>query len=303
MKKDNRYFKQVQWLVRLLPTVMAEKHFALKGGTAINLFVRNMPRLSVDIDLTYLPLEDRETTLKSIRNSLKKIEKELKTKFSEIRMEQESSPEAGKLYIRTPGGEIVVEVNLLLRGSVYPPRMLDLCSMAEEQLEASCRVQTLAAEDLYGGKICAALARQHPRDLFDIHVLFENEGLTESIRKSFLVYLISHNRPMHEVLHPHLKELKDEFIQTFQGMTDVEVKLETLEAARNRLIKTIRSDLSSKERDFLLSFKNATPQWDLLEINNIQNLPGVQWKLMNIKKMNSAKRADQHQLLKQVLEL
>jgi len=55
------YRSQVELLLRVLPYVAKEKVFALKGGTAINLFVRDLPRLSVDIDLTYLPFEDRAT--------------------------------------------------------------------------------------------------------------------------------------------------------------------------------------------------------------------------------------------------
>ena len=50
------YRRQVQLLIRVLPSIAEEACFALKGGTAINLFVRDMPRLSVDIDLTYLPV-------------------------------------------------------------------------------------------------------------------------------------------------------------------------------------------------------------------------------------------------------
>ncbi|MDI7865297.1 nucleotidyl transferase AbiEii/AbiGii toxin family protein [Rhizobiaceae bacterium n13] len=62
----DQYMRQVNLLVRTLPLIARHEAFALKGGTAINLFYRNMPRLSIDIDLTYLPIEDRETTVKSI---------------------------------------------------------------------------------------------------------------------------------------------------------------------------------------------------------------------------------------------
>jgi len=66
MDRDTSYYRQVQLLIRLFPIIGREPCFALKGGTALNLFVRDMPRLSVDIDLVYLPIEDRDTTLKNV---------------------------------------------------------------------------------------------------------------------------------------------------------------------------------------------------------------------------------------------
>ncbi len=67
------YKKQVALLLSVLPEVAKESCFALHGGTAINLFVRDMPRLSVDIDLTYIPIEDRVTTFANISIALEKI--------------------------------------------------------------------------------------------------------------------------------------------------------------------------------------------------------------------------------------
>ncbi len=71
--ENNPYLKQVRLLLELLTYVSAESNFALKGGTAINLFVRGMPRLSVDIDLAYLPIEDRVTTLQNISNAFLRL--------------------------------------------------------------------------------------------------------------------------------------------------------------------------------------------------------------------------------------
>jgi|SRR5690606_23808280 len=73
MKKNSIYYKQVQLLVQVLPLLDSEKCFALKGGTAINLFFRELPRLSVDIDLLYLPSEGREESLKNIRAALTRL--------------------------------------------------------------------------------------------------------------------------------------------------------------------------------------------------------------------------------------
>ncbi len=67
------YKKQVQLLLTVMPEVAKEDCFALHGGTAINLFIRNMPRLSFDIDLTYLPFEDFETSRVNINAALQRI--------------------------------------------------------------------------------------------------------------------------------------------------------------------------------------------------------------------------------------
>ncbi len=73
MNSDSPYYKQVSLLVRMLPVIANESVFALKGGTAINLFVRDFPRLSVDLDLAYLPLEPREEALANVKAALQRI--------------------------------------------------------------------------------------------------------------------------------------------------------------------------------------------------------------------------------------
>ena len=79
---------------------------------------------------------------------------------------------------------------------------------------------------MYGGKLVAAMDRQHPRDLFDILQLFTHEGITAGIRRAFVVYLAGHNRPVHEVLSPSLRDIRYEYEQNFMGMTIEPVELE-----------------------------------------------------------------------------
>ena len=66
MRVLERYLNQTRLLLRVLSDIAAEEVFALKGGTAINLFYRDMPRLSVDIDLVYLPVRERDASLRDI---------------------------------------------------------------------------------------------------------------------------------------------------------------------------------------------------------------------------------------------
>jgi hypothetical protein len=142
--KDSPYFKQADLMLKTLPHVAAETCFALKGGTAINLFVRDMQRLSVDIDLTYLPIDEpRDTALKKMSDALARI------------------------------ADAIVKL------------------------------------------------------------LLDNEGITDEIRKAFVVYLASHDRPMHELLDPTPKNIRKIYDNEFAGMTVDSVSYEDLIAARD----------------------------------------------------------------------
>ncbi|MHB1688645.1 MAG: nucleotidyl transferase AbiEii/AbiGii toxin family protein [Ignavibacteriaceae bacterium] len=180
---------------------------------------------------------------------------------------------------------IKIEPNTTIRGIVYPAVEKRLCTRAEEIFELSLSVRTLSLEGIYGEKICAALDRQHPRDLFDIKLLLENEGLTEKIKKAFIVYLISHDRPIVEVLNPGVQDIKLIFENEFTGMTLDNVTLPDLIDTRLNLITLIKSSLTENEKLFLLSFKNMTPDWTLLGLDGIENLPAIQWKILNLRKM------------------
>ena len=151
--------------------------------------------------------------------------------------------------------------------------------------------------------LCAALDRQHPRDLFDVKLLLDNEGITEEIRKAFVVYLASHDRPIHELLDPKAKNIRRIFENEFAGMTVDSVSYEDLIAARDTLIETIRKELTSGEREFLVSLKSGRPKWNSIGIEGVENLPAVQWKLLNIQKMSAKKRGELLEKLMRVLEL
>jgi hypothetical protein len=188
------------------------------------------------------------------------------------------------------GGVIVkVEPNLILRGTLFPTSSFSLRKKAEDLFGMSVKVMALVATEIYGGKICAALDRQHLRDLFDVKLLLEDEGITDAIRKSFIAHLVSHDRPMVELLDPNLVDLKTTFAVDFEGMTSMSVSREELEGARAKLVKTIREGLTDKERQFILSVKKGNPGWDLIGLEGIDRLPAIQWKLLNIAKMDKAK--------------
>ena len=305
ISKDSQYFRQVELLVRVLPWIAKQECFALKGGTAINLFVHDMPRLSVDIDLTYVPVQERNVSLNGIEAALNRIAGDVRahvpgTTVREIRIKEPGM--VAKLHVIKDDILIKVEPNLVIRGTIFPCLDMDLCQKARGSFEASLRMKVVSLPDLYGGKICAALDRQHPRDLYDVKLLREREGITDDIRKGFLVYLLSHDRPIHEVLRPNTKDIRDIYVTDFQDMADVPVSCEELVTLQKTLPGEIRRLLHKEEKDFLLSFKSGDPQWGLLSMDGVSALPAVRWKLSNIQKMDKAKRQDFLEKLKVVLE-
>lgn len=199
--RDTVFFKQAELLLRILPFVHKEEVFALKGGTALNFFIRDLPRLSVDIDITYLPLTERNFALDDISHALIRISREIKRRipWSRITLKNIRGTKILKgLVVSQKEATTKIEPNLVLRGSVYPPEIKTLSKKAQDLFELSVQSRTLSMDELYAGKVCAALDRQHPRDLFDVHFLFKNEGLTVKIRRAFIVYLISHPRTAHD---------------------------------------------------------------------------------------------------------
>lgn len=288
---NTRFYKQVGLLLRILPEVMEEECFALKGGTAINMFLREMPRLSVDIDLCYLPIEDRNTTLTNIDFSLKSIARRIQNIHKNVTVQTESISGEKIIRLNVYDGltTIKIETNYIIRGSVRSCINLDLCENAQETFNIFRNTRCLSIDDLYGGKICAALDRQHPRDLFDIKLLLEREGITDNIRQAFVVYLASHNRPIGELINPNRLDFKATYKGEFQGMTNIYTSYQELVDVREDLINTLLKDLTNNERYFLLSIKKGNPDWSLLPIEQISNLPGIRWKLMNIKNIDPSK--------------
>ncbi|NOQ96859.1 MAG: nucleotidyl transferase AbiEii/AbiGii toxin family protein [Calditrichae bacterium] len=287
--KDSIFYRQANLVLDILPLIAKFDSFALKGGTTINYFIRDLPRLSVDIDLTYLPIEDRPTTLDSIHSILDVLSKEITDTISPSSITpklNKTNQKIERLVIERSGVTIKIEPNLIIRGSVYPPVEMTLVPAAYKFFEKSVRVQTLSLEDLYGGKICAALDRQHPRDLFDIKMLFDNEGITDKIRTAFIVYLISHNRPMNELLNPTFQDISHQFKIEFENMMFNRITLDELNHARKELVTRLMSDLTEPEKQFLVSVKSKKPRWDLIEVEHIKDLPAVKWKLLNLEKMD-----------------
>jgi hypothetical protein len=180
-------------------------------------------------------------------------------------------------------------VTPVLRGCVYDPETRSVSRSVEAQF-GFAEIQVVGFPGLYAGKLVAALDRQHPRDLFDVRDLLANEGIGEDLRKAFIVYILSHNRPMAEVLVPTRQDIAQEFERGFDGMTKKPVKLDDLLQAREDLITELVGKMPNEHRKFLTSFKNGKPEWELLGIPHVEELPAVQWKIQNLAKMDPKRR-------------
>ncbi len=302
--KKSPFYKQAELMLKCIPAIDQENIFALKGGTAINMFVRPMPRLSVDIDLTYVPIEDRKHTFEKMNGALENIATKIEKIVAGTKV-QKMRRDGGivKLVVVSSDGNIKIEPNGVLRGTITKPRQMDLVKEAEKLFELSTSISVVPLPDLYGGKICAALDRQHPRDLFDIKILLDNEGVTDDIRKSFLVFLSSHDRPLHELINPNLKDISGIYEKEFQLMVANPISLKELYDTRAELIEAIRSQVTSDEKEFLISLQQGNPEWSLLGVPNVEKFPGIQWKLLNVRKIAKETNVELIKKLQSALKL
>ena len=264
------YTAQVALLVRVLPHVAKEEIFALKGGTAINLFYRDLPRLSVDIDLTYLPIKDRAESLTEINDAMDRIAAAIESGIPGAKAQRIAGGGGGatRVLTRLNGVEIKIETSPVTRGVIHDPELRSVSAMVEDEF-GSAEIQVVSFEDLFGGKLHAAVDRQHPRDLFDVKMLYENEGLTDDLFRTFLIYVASSSRPAHELLIPNLIDLDQPYAREFEGMTKEPVSLAELMETRTRLIT---DTLTQRDQSYLFF---SSGKFNCLAFRCLTQLQGV----------------------------
>lgn len=290
--------------MEVLPFALQDPRMALKGGTAINLFYRDLPRLSIDIDLTYLPLEDRKTTFQNVHSILEKIQTNLVENLGlkVVATHPLDGQRETKLLVSQEKIEIKIEPNFIIRGSLFEPTPRPTSVQVQAKFSKDIEVKCLSMADLYGGKIVAALDRQHPRDFFDLFHLFKNEGITKEIKDAFIFYLLSHNRPPHEILNPNILDLDGMIENEFRGMTEDTVTSEKIKGVQKRLSSHVRNSMNPQDKAFLLSFFDGQPQWERFSFPKIQTYPSIQWKILNLSKMDYEKRKNQREALEKILD-
>lgn len=281
------YAQKAELLLRLVPIIMDEGVFAVHGGSAINLFLKNLPRYSVDIDLTYIPLVDRVTSIADINLHLNSIYDKAKRAFKGMHIVPKL--DTCKLLCEYQGRQVKVEVNQTKRGIVGGDVLtLPLSDKAQNEFSLYCEAKIVPLTLLYGGKIAAALSRQHPRDLFDVKYM---DLPLSDCREGLIFCLLGSDRPIHESLAPSLIDQREAMANQFDGMTDIPFTYDEFEAARSKLIDDVKAIITEADREFLVSFESGQPEWDGYEFEYFKDYPSVQWKLLNLQKL--AKRNPQ----------
>jgi len=290
---DKAYADTVRLLLAVAPEVFANDIFAMKGGTAINLIVRDMPRLSVDIDVVYVPWQTpRDEALKVINEELAAIATRVAPLGVETRLLRAKDLGDTKLIIENESSQVKIEVNTVFRGSVLPIERRRLSARTSDLFGVEFELPILALDELYAGKLVAALDRQHPRDLFDVWQLYASGGISDGMVECFVIYLAGHNRPPHEVLFGGDKDIAGEYERAFVGMTEVDCSLDTLLQARSRLKSELPQRLTAAHRQFLRSLVRAEPDWSLVQCQHGAQLPALRWKLHNLEAFRKRRPGD-----------
>jgi predicted nucleotidyltransferase component of viral defense system len=286
MAFDKVFKEQVDLLITVMGYMPWDQCFALKGGTALNLFYADMPRLSVDIDLVYLPLNSREEALKEMKSVLTHYKEKLNKSGLHAQMTEGSGDNpVGKLVVSRGRASIKIEPNTVMRGTFYPVETKTLSSEASAYFQQEVDVACLGFLELMAGKLVAMLDRQHPRDIFDMMHFLKSGNSLKSITDIFVAYLAQANRPFSELLKPNLKDIEQVFKSNFEGMTREKVSLDELIAYRGEIIEQLPGLLRENYKGLLISIMEDRPKWEKLPFKNIGDYPGVQWKLINIRKM------------------
>ena len=153
MSLSEIYRAQVQLLIRRLPAVTQVPYFALKGGAAINLFYQNMPRVSVDIDLVYLPINERKTALSEIHSGMTTIAENIQNMISPVQFRFHNN----QLFVGSGQAQIKVEINNIVRGSLLAPVESNICDAVQQKYEMFVQVRRLATQNCMGANFAPLL--------------------------------------------------------------------------------------------------------------------------------------------------
>lgn len=301
---DRRYTDRVRLLVEILPMLAQEPRFALKGGTAINLFEHDLPRLSVDIDLAWLPVHDYAEDARLIADALARLADVLRARPLQLQVQTSAGEGTGtvtRLVASRGRARVQIETTPVMRGTVHPVRSMVVRPRVEEAF-GFASVQVLDFADLYAGKLAAALSRQHPRDLFDVGLLLEDGRTDKLLWRTFLVYLTCSPKPAWEMLAPRVPaDFATTFDAHFKGMTAEPISAQALLESRERLLARVSGWLDEPSCAFLRAVEHEQPDFGLIGLAHAAELPGVRRKLHNLAQRSAAKRAADRRQLEETL--
>ena len=233
------------------------------------------------MDLTYIPLGSRKEGLAEIDKKLATISQQLQRALPNINIR----PVPNKLLCTLGRSTVKIEVNGIKRGIIGPTIEMPLCDKAQEEFGMYCKARIVPVEQLYGGKIAAALSRQHPRDLFDYNYM-ETDKI-DGLKRGLMFALLGSDRPFIESLSPNNINQQEALENQFRGMTDIPFTYENYENARKQLIAFINSLLNEEDKAFLVSFEEGNPQWEKSAYSDFRDFPSIQWKLLNVTKLKT----------------
>lgn len=284
--KRKEYIEQVRLIISILPILAEQSVFAIKGGTAINLFYQEFPRYSVDIDLTYLPVQDRETSLQQISENLNSLGNEIKQRRPEYSVRRLSG--GGKLATRIlvsyMDTDVKIEVSPVMRNTLFPPSLMNVRDTVKHEY-GSASMLVLSAEEVFAGKFCATLERSLPRDLFDVKIFFDNQHVSDLLLRVTIIYLLCGRRPIHEMLLPNKKYIDNLYNAEFKQIMITKVSLDDLYLARAQLFKALHEKLDDRVMTFLEGFHECNPNYSLIGLPQAENLPAIKWRLLNLNKL------------------
>jgi predicted nucleotidyltransferase component of viral defense system len=288
---NDQYLNTVRLMLAIAPDVFDTPCFAMKGGTAINMFVQDLPRLSVDIDVVLRQHgPDRREALAIINDELARVKIAIGRQGHTATVAGASGRHQGddvKLTVSSADAQVKVEVNYVFRGTLTPIVMRSVVPRAQAMFRVDFEVPTLSDAELYGSKLVAALDRQHPRDLFDVQHMYDTYGMREDFVSAFIGYLAGHNRPVHEVLFAKPRSLEHEYEAGFVGMTVDRASLDVLEAVQTQLHHDLPRALTPQHREFLVSLVRLAPDWSLMPYEHLSELPAIRWKIENLRKLKA----------------
>ena len=286
---------QMQLLVDLMPYVSED--FAPKGGTAINMFCRDLPRYSVDMDLVYLPRTDRLTAVRSMRGLLEQMRRAAQNGLrgvttSQVRGGKDAT--AGLLWVEVRRGEVSVKIEtpVSARQTLHAPSILNAVPAAESEF-GPARMKVVSFDEMYAGKVGASLGRRQLRDMFDIFHLLENEGLTEDLFRSFLAYAVADGRPPHMILSRawHARKLPEQ--KRWQELMRTTLPMDRLLAANAELRQQCENRITPQVRQFLIDVHDGAADPGVIGIPEASTWPAFLWR-MRQRALFKAKKPHEH---------
>lgn len=197
---------------------------------------------------------------------------------------------------------VQIETSPVMRGTVHPVRTMTVLPAVESEF-GFAQAQVLHFADLYTGKLAATVSRQHPRDLFDMGYVLDNEQLDAQLWQTFLIYLTGSPKPAADMLAPDESEgFAELFDSHFRGMTAAPTNVGELREIRVQLLRKMAALLDGASCHFLLSVEREAPDFTLIGLPQAAVLPAVRRKLENLNARSQSKRDADYRKLEETLE-